>query len=214
MCYKLLQKTAISLTVCIILVIISNQYIDKPLAEFIYKHTAWVLYKKTHLWFTEASQILYFLAPILVILLILKKIISNHLSKSQLTFLAIVINLIVTNNIKDALKLAFGRCNLVMHVKNIHEWLQSSQHGFHPFHGGVAYQSFPSGHTAAVFAATSIIWIVYPKWRWLCIISCLAVTSCLLIFNYHFLSDIIAGAFLGTITGVYTVYLFVLELRL
>jgi membrane-associated phospholipid phosphatase len=210
---KLLQKTSLLLMVCTILVMISYLYIDKPLAEFMYRHFDLVSYEKIRQSLISVSQILHFLVPVLIILLILKKLISDHLSKLQLTVLAIAINLIVTDNIKDLLKLAFGRYHLIMDVKNMHDWLQSPRYGFHPFNGGIAYQSFPSGHTAAIFAAMAIIWIVYPKWRWFSVISCAAVMSCLLIFNYHFLSDVIAGAFLGILTGMYTVYFFVLDKR-
>jgi membrane-associated phospholipid phosphatase len=210
---RLLKKTVISLITCIILVIISYRYFDKPLANFMCAYADLALSKQIQQWLITISQILHFLTPVLVILLILKKIISDHLSKFQLTLLAIVINLIVTDSFKDFLKLVFGRYHLVMNMKHMQNCLQSVHYGFYPFHGGMAYQSFPSGHTAAIFAAMSIIWIVYPKWRWLCVISCTAVMSCLLIFNHHFLSDIIAGAFLGALTGTYTVYLFVLDKR-
>ena len=211
--YRLLQKTGIALTLCTILVIVSYKYIDKPFAEFIYQHTDLTLHQQIRHFALTASQILHFLAPIFVILLILKKLISEHLSKLQLTFLAIAINLIITDSIKDILKLVFGRYRPVTWMKNIPEWLQSPQYGFHPFHSGLAYQSFPSGHTAAIFAIMSVIWIVYPKWRWLCVISCATVMTLLLTLNYHFVSDVIAGAFLGAITGIYTVYLFVLDKR-
>jgi len=198
---------------CVVLVMVSYLYIDKPLAELMYRHFDIVLYEQIRQRLITTSQILHFLVLIFIILLILKKLIFDHLSKLQLTVLAIAINLIVTDNIKDVLKFAFGRYHLIMDVNNMHGWLQSSRQGFHFFNGGASYQSFPSGHAAAVFAAMSIIWIVYPKWRGFCVISCVAVMSCLLIFNYHFLSDVIAGAFLGILTGMYTGYLFVLDKR-
>lgn len=211
--HRILQKTALSIIVCTILVVVSYYYVDKPFAEFVYQHTDPILHKKIRDWALMLSQILHFAAPIFIVLLILKKLFSDHLSKLQLTFLAIAINLIVTDSIKDILKLAFGRYRPVTWMKNGSEWLQSPQYGFHPFHGGLAYQSFPSGHAAAIFAIMTVIWIVYPKWRWLSILSCAVVIFFLLALNYHFVSDIVAGAFLGAITGTYTVYLFVLDKR-
>jgi len=38
-------------------------------------------------------------------------------------------------------------------------------YGFFPFHTGPQYASFPSGHTAAVCAVLSILWIWYPRFR-------------------------------------------------
>ena len=39
----------------------------------------------------------------------------------------------------------------------------SGEYGFHPFHAGRAYESFPSGHAAVVFAVLSILWLCYPR---------------------------------------------------
>jgi membrane-associated phospholipid phosphatase len=68
-------------------------------------------------------------------------------------------------------------------------------------HGGAAYQSFPSGHMAATCAVVSVLWIWYPRLRWLVTIAGIAVGVGLIGANYHFLSDVIAGAFIGISIG-------------
>jgi len=83
---------------------------------------------------------------------------------------------------------------------------RNGAYGFHPFHSGIAYGSFPSGHTAQTLAIAAVVWIVYPRWRWACVIASLAVSVGLLGMNYHFPGDVIAGGFVGGIVGTYTAY--------
>jgi membrane-associated phospholipid phosphatase len=47
----------------------------------------------------------------------------------------------------------------------------------------------------------SVLWIFYPKLRAIYLFVFLAVAIGLIGANYHFLSDIIAGAFVGVSTG-------------
>ena len=79
-------------------------------------------------------------------------------------------------------------------------------YGFHPFHSGAAYRSFPSGHTARTLAVAAVIWIICPRWRWACVAASVAVSVGLLGMNYHFVGDVIAGGFVGGIVGTYTAY--------
>ena len=84
--------------------------------------------------------------------------------------------------------------------------------GFHPFHYGNAYASFPSGHAAVVFSVLSILWLSYPRWQFWYAMFGVAVCVGLVALNFHFVSDVIAGAMLGSITGVWMTQLFRLKL--
>src|SRR5262249_45727569 len=66
------------------------------------------------------------------------------------------------------------------------------------------YGSFPSGHTARTLAVAAVVWIAYPRWRWVCGLGSLAVAVGLLGMDYHFVGDVIAGGFVGGIVGAYT----------
>lgn len=92
---------------------------------------------------------------------------------------------------KTILKIVFGRTNT-------REWLLAPQpHGFHWFQGGGAYSGFPSGHMAVFTALIAVIWRLYPRYRGGCLAFLLLMGLALIMTNYHFVSDVIAGTYLG-----------------
>ena len=60
--------------------------------------------------------------------------------------------------------------------------------------------SFPSGHTATIAAVVAGLWMMIPKWRDLLILPVLAVGVSRLLCGSHYLSDVIAGAYIGAMT--------------
>jgi membrane-associated phospholipid phosphatase len=95
------------------------------------------------------------------------------------------------------LKDAFGRLWPETWIDNNSSWIGTHQYGFNPFHGGEAYGSFPSGHTARITAPFAVLWQRLPRWRVLWALPPLAIAAALIACNYHFLGDCIGGAYLG-----------------
>jgi membrane-associated phospholipid phosphatase len=94
---------------------------------------------------------------------------------------------------KTILKWVFGRVTT-------RAWLQKPQlYGFHWFHGGGPYDGFPSGHMAVFTALTVALWRFFPRCRRICPVFPLVLASALIVTNYHFLSDVLAGAYLGVL---------------
>jgi membrane-associated phospholipid phosphatase len=114
-------------------------------------------------------------------------------------------SLAVATAIKDQLKFAFGRTWPETWVRNNPSFIRDGVFGFEPFHGGPGYAAFPSGHTAAVCAVLSVLWICYPRFRVLYAFCMTAVAIALVAADFHFLGDVIAGGFLGISTGWLTV---------
>lgn len=117
------------------------------------------------------------------------------------------ISVLVTELTKTQLKYVFGRTWPETFVQNNPSFIRDGVFGFNFFHGGAGYASFPSGHTAAICALVSVLWIMVPKGRPLYVLAVLAVVVGLMGADYHFLSDMIAGGFLGTSIGWMTVTL-------
>jgi membrane-associated phospholipid phosphatase len=92
----------------------------------------------------------------------------------------------------------FGRTNTRVWIAN-----QASDE-FHWFHGSGVYNSFPSGHMAVFAAFFATLWLFYPRYRTISIGLLLSLAVALLATDYHFLSDVIAGAYLGLLATCLT----------
>ncbi|OGT30926.1 MAG: hypothetical protein A3E87_08070 [Gammaproteobacteria bacterium RIFCSPHIGHO2_12_FULL_35_23] len=184
---------------CILLVTVCYYFLDRPIADFNYQHhlNHWLILK----YFTGVALACFYLSPFLIIYLVLKKILGYSLTPWQTCLLLASICTMITYSIKDILKFVFGRYWPSTWTNNNPSWLSNHAYGFHFFHLGSWYQSFPSGHTTIIVTFMSVIGLQYPKLRLLVFIPCLLVIIGLLAMNYHFLSDIIAGAFLGFISA-------------
>ncbi len=66
---------------------------------------------------------------------------------------------------------------------------------------------FPSGHTTNAFTVASIMWARYRAWRVPFLTLGVATGVSMVILGLHFPSDVIAGAFLGTLSGAFAVNL-------
>lgn len=203
--YQILKRTIIALILCAVLVSLGYFYADRPAAEFAYNNLS--AYGNYFKWMTYIPAVLGYAVPIVIIVLILKRVVSSRWSEWNKLSFVMAVNLLVTSAIKDELKFVFGRYWPATWINNNPSWLNDHAYGFHFFHSGTAYQSFPSGHAAVIFAVMSILWIVRPKLRWLSVLLCAMVICGLLVMYYHFISDIVTGAFLGCITGMYAVKL-------
>ncbi len=75
---------------------------------------------------------------------------------------------------------------------------------------GVGWDSFPSGHTTSVFALATIMALYVNKKRWglIFLVIAMMVGYSRIYLGQHFLQDVIAGAILGTVTGLIVYALF------
>jgi membrane-associated phospholipid phosphatase len=126
---------------------------------------------------------------------------GRKFSKSQTVALVCSISIVIAEVTKIQLKFVFWRTWPESWLGDNASFIRKGVYGFNPFHGGTEYSSFPSGHMAATCAAISVLWIYYPKLRGICLLVGLAVGMGLVGGNYHFLSDVIAGAFVAVTAG-------------
>jgi membrane-associated phospholipid phosphatase len=96
-----------------------------------------------------------------------------------------------------ALKYACGRMWPDTWVDNNPSWIRNHAFGFMPFHGGPGYASFPSGHTTRITAPFAVLWQHVPRFRLLWALPTLLVMIGLLAADFHWLSDCLAGIWLG-----------------
>lgn len=122
----------------------------------------------------------------------------------QTLLLAIATSLAVTYAIKCLLKGVFGRTWPESWLGDNPSLIANGVYGFFPFHFDTAHGAFPSGHAAATFAVVSVLWLGWPRGRWLYGIVAGAICAALVALNYHFVGDVLAGAMLGSFVGFYT----------
>jgi membrane-associated phospholipid phosphatase len=80
-------------------------------------------------------------------------------------------------------------------------------YGFHLLHGERHWDAFPSGTAAVSVAILAVLWILKSRWRLPGMALVILLMAAVLITNYHWLSDVIAGTFLGGWIGWLTVRL-------
>lgn len=118
------------------------------------------------------------------------------------TLISTCLAVLVSEEIKEQLKHFFGRPWPEAWASSNPSWISNHTNGFNLFHGGIGWESFPSGHTAQVTALAAVIWLRLPRFRWLGVSIAALVAVALWATNYHFVGDIIAGAFLGAACGI------------
>jgi membrane-associated phospholipid phosphatase len=125
----------------------------------------------------------------------------------QRTLLAACVSLIVADQCRQSLGDLCGRYWPETWHDNNPSLIGTGAYGFHPFETGDDVGSFPSGHAARIAAFVGVFWLVYPRSRAFCLLIGVPLALSLIAMNYHFVSDILAGATLGAIVAAYAVSL-------
>jgi membrane-associated phospholipid phosphatase len=186
--------TAIAVAVCI-------AYVDRPVAEFFNGHlrhtTAWV-------WLDRALAPLD-LAVVMALLFLFgcgAWVLSGRLLRSWTRTPLLCCWAVMWATAADIIfKHIFGR------AWPDPEYIQSHLYGFRLLHGGPHWQSFPSGTAMISAAIVSVLWIVMPHWRAIGALTVALLCVAVVITNYHWVGDVIAGTFLGTSIGWMTIQL-------
>lgn len=208
--FSFFRSTLISFTLCVLLLIPCYEWLDPAIAFWVETHhlkrflvleyctylanlTVWIV-SLYYLYFA-ASFALHTEDPTL----------TKDFPQSKWPFLNVANSVAIAIFMKNAFKFIFGRYWPSTWVNNNPSLIHDHAYGFHFFHSGQAFQSFPSGHTTIVIAAATSIWLTYPKgiWHWLSLLAGIGVIIGLIGENYHFLGDCIAGAWVGATVAIY-----------
>jgi membrane-associated phospholipid phosphatase len=182
----------------IAVVTLSYFFADRQLAEVLRPHFAGI---RQFVWLTYLAAPLTPVSLVLVSVIVLRGIVRRSLGPIELGILrgacAILIAGVLTYELKDV----FGRTWPETWTNNNPSYFGDGVYGFFPFHGGLGYASFPSGHMTVIGALAGTLWFLWAPMRWLGVALALAVAIGLLGADYHWLSDVIAGSFAGVVTA-------------
>lgn len=125
----------------------------------------------------------------------LKKIINKFIEKTKGNFgFLIFLSVFLSGIITDLLKYGFGRQRPIF-------FEALGQSGFYPMNNDWAFNSMPSGHTSASFAALVMIGLLFPKIKWATWTLAIAIAISRVCYGDHWPSDVIFGAFVGMVTA-------------
>lgn len=196
----LYRKAGLYATLTILLVAICYKYIDRSIVTYFHE-----LNTRKYYWIDIVQQLptlLLILSPLLIIAaFILKK--KNKNPQLQHFFFSSFLGLVLSNILKLPLKFVFGRYWPETFKNNNPSFLHDGAYGFNLFHWGNDYGSFPSGHAITITAFATSMWIIYPRLRWVAVLISLSVMLALLVLYYHFLSDLLAGTYVGVVLSIF-----------
>jgi membrane-associated phospholipid phosphatase len=180
-------------------VAVSYLWLDRPIAHFAHDELRPMdLFEKL----TRIPEALTPLAVVAFMALGLRGLTGHKLRRFETVALLSGVSLAVAVVIKDYLKFAFGRSwPETWILDNNPSFIRDGAYGFHPFHGVQGFTSFPSGHMTMTCTVMTVLWICYPAFRPVYAVCMAAVAVGLVGANFHFLSDVIAGGFLGVSVG-------------
>lgn len=193
-----MQRWLISLATASMASAISYLWFDRPISLLVHVRLS---HRDVFAQLTHSPDPFIPLALVTFIGLGLWCFFGRPLSHIHVAALLCSISLIMAEATKNQLKFIFGRTWPDTWIQNNPSFIRDGAYGFNLFHGGAGYASFPSGHSAVICAVISVLWVFYPKLRAIYLFVFLAVAVGLIGANYHFVSDIIAGAFVGISTG-------------
>jgi membrane-associated phospholipid phosphatase len=200
---------------CTLLVAVSVQLIDRPVATWVHQHLGDARFD----WFKAhyEGQLLpvgpfsimagpaQALGPLAVVAFAVLAVAAVAGWRPQMRgriILALTLAVFAALQVNRLMKSMFGRTWPESWLGDNPSWIRDGVFGFSFLHGGSGWGSFPSGHTAVITAPATILWIVWPELRgvWAAMVAIVIVG--LIGGNYHFVSDIIGGLFLGAAVGL------------
>jgi membrane-associated phospholipid phosphatase len=194
------RRALLALIACAVLVPASVLLLDRPVATFAHDRLA---RPAVLVWLTYIADV-----PVPAALLGLAAAGFAWLAgwrpgAAGRAVLAACVATLLAIEIKNELKLGFGRLWPDTWTHANPSWIHDHRYGFFPFHGGAGWGSFPSGHTTAITAPCAALYQKARRWRPLWVALPVLVAVGLVGADYHFLGDCLAGAFLGVAVAAF-----------
>ncbi len=199
----LLLRSSVAVACCAALVALCYFFVDRPVAFWVRDHHT--NHFRFLVWLQDPPPLIQLWSPAVLIALAIRRA-WGPFRHWERTLLAALLSLLVAVQFESSLKFCFGRYWPETWIQDNPSLLGDGEYGFHPFHHGVAFGSFPSGHMIRTLAMAAVVWVAAPRWRWACVLATLAVATGLIGMNYHFVGDVIGGGFVGSLVGVYTAH--------
>jgi membrane-associated phospholipid phosphatase len=180
-----------ALVVTAIICGVSIEFLDTPIAQF-FLHDAHRLHP---LGDALGSAVLVSAITVVIFPLLIERLVRGCLSRLKEATIVSGIAALGSFTVNDfVLKRIFGRQDVASYLSH------PVGTGFSMF-GGDMYSSFPSGHSVMAAAALVVFVRIYPDKIRLLASLLIAIAILLVVGDWHFLSDVVAGLFIGASAG-------------
>jgi len=197
---RLLLRTLVAVAVCAVAVVICYEWIDRPVAFFV--HDGDVSKVGIYKFLTEPPPLVQLWSPAVLALLLARRA-RGAWTTWQATLFTACVSMIIADQFREMIGDLAGRYWPETWHNDNPSLIGTGTYGFHPFIGGDDTGSFPSGHAARVVAFAGVWWLAVPRSRMLWILVCPPLVASLVLMDYHFVGDVVAGSVLGGIVAAY-----------
>ncbi|HEY2469526.1 MAG TPA: phosphatase PAP2 family protein [Terracidiphilus sp.] len=181
----------LALAICTLVMAVAFAYFDVPIARQVYG----ILSSAESLATGFASAVLLGVEAAVALVLVIVRITRGHLSAYREATVLACLTSICAYAINDStLKFLFG-------VPNPEAVLHGTQHAFN-FLSGSSSSSFPSGHMVLSGAFAGVFMRLYRASILPFFLLLFIAAMLLIVGDWHFVSDVIAGTFLGVSAGL------------
>jgi len=181
----------VSLLICATIVAFSFLYMDVPTALYF----SGVGRFRSPLNAAFGSSLILAVESAVILFTVLVRLVRGHISLFGETLaIACLVSMCAYVVNDHVLKVFFG-------VPNVTDVVRGVGHDFNFWRGSYG-SSFPSGHMVLAGAFSGVFMRLHRRSIWLFSALLLLAAGLLMVGDWHFLSDIIAGAFLGTSGGI------------
>lgn len=196
-----IKKTIVFLLLIISLMVFSYYHVDRQLVWTLASHHArdWFLLKIVANDITNIIGAFVFI--FYIYFAISKATFNTNLTDKKLVYMCNAV--VISTFLKDGLKMLFGRYWPSTYICNNPSLIDNHVYGFNWFSHGTPFSSWPSGHATLIFAFSTSMWFLFPTLRKLWVLLALLVVIGQLGMYYHFFSDVVAGAALGSVVALF-----------
>lgn len=203
-----IQSIVIYILAMILFSVISYNYLDIPVAKWGYYNTRTSEWHPLWLYGTYLQPLYFILSPWFVFYLIARVMLKKPILTWHKVVIIMIFSMSVTFYINEQIRYVFGRYWPSTWLHGNLSLIHHNAYGFTWFKAAKEFQSFPSGHTALIFGfITPVLWLGHnKKIKIFALANGLAVAIGLILMCFHFLSDIIVGALVGSVVAYFILY--------
>ena len=199
----LMPRVWASLIVVVLLCLLSMLSIDRPVLLLVHNELPprWQDFFRSITWLGEGNIWLIISGAVAGIGFLLQRFGKSStlrqrgkaiLSKGLFVFFSIIFSGLVLNVVKTVI----GRLRPAY-------YLADSSYGFQPFNFDFGMNTFPSGHSQAVWALMTSLSLLYPRLTVPFLSFATLIAASRVLVSAHYLSDVLMGSYLGTVLTLY-----------